>query len=93
MWLALLLLSWFVEGVVGVWFCYHYWMFTQIHYEGGATFMGPGYAIVQGSNAFMPTCCERRRRHRMRRPSNDPGCGGCVTRTRACRCDGSDACW
>lgn len=55
MWLALLLLSWFVEGVVGVWFCYHYWMFTQLQYEGGITFMGPGYAIVQGYNAFMTT--------------------------------------
>jgi hypothetical protein len=53
MWLALLLLSWFVEGVVGVWFCYHYWLVTQVQYDGGALLIGPGYAIVQVYHAFM----------------------------------------
>lgn len=50
---ALLLLSWFVEGVVGVWFCYHYWMFTQIQYDGGAMLYGPGYDIVQMYNGVI----------------------------------------
>jgi Zn-dependent protease with chaperone function len=55
MWFALLLLSWFVELVVGVWFCYHFWMFTQVQYAGGAVLYGPGYAIVQGYNTFIST--------------------------------------
>jgi hypothetical protein len=53
MWFALLLLSWFVELVIVVWFCYHFWMFTQIQYAGGAILYGPGYAMVQGYNAFL----------------------------------------
>lgn len=64
MWFALLLLSWFVEGVVGVWFCYHYWMFTQLQYAGGATLYGPGYALVQGYNAFMSTLGQLYHPHR-----------------------------
>jgi hypothetical protein len=55
MWLTLLLLSWFVEGVVGVWFCYHFWMFTQLQYDGGVILYGPGYALVQVYNGFMST--------------------------------------
>lgn len=53
MWLTLLLLSWFVETVVGVWFCYHFWMFSQVQYAGGAILYGPGYALVQVYNGFM----------------------------------------
>jgi hypothetical protein len=64
MWLALLLLSWFVEGVVGVWFCYHYWMFTQVEYYGGAALYGPGYAIVQVYNGFMSTWDQTYHPHR-----------------------------
>lgn len=64
MWLALLSLTWFVEGVVGIWFCYHFWMFTQLQYDGGATLIGPGYAIVQGYNAFMSTWEQTSHPHR-----------------------------
>ncbi len=64
MWLALLFLSWVVEGVVGVWFCYHYWMFTQVQYDGGALLIGPGYAIVQVYHAFMSTWDQSYHPHR-----------------------------
>jgi hypothetical protein len=53
MWFALLLLSWSTEFVVGVWFCYHFWMFTRVQYTGGTILYGPGYALVQGYNAFI----------------------------------------
>ena len=162
MWIALLLLSWCVEGVVGIWFCAHYWLFTQFRYDGNATVLGPGYAIVRIYNGFISTwdqayhlhrhplvltqsrlalllvalyvalhalalarglvapiengassgfggsrvagkssgssrCMrawrERRQRYRMRRPSNGPGGGGCVTTTRGCRCVLSASYW
>lgn len=64
MWFALLLLSWFVETIVGVWFCYHFWMFTQVQYAGGATLYGPGYALVQVYNAFMSTWDQAYHPHR-----------------------------
>jgi hypothetical protein len=53
MWIALLLCSWTIEGVAGVWFCYHYWMFTQWRFYGDATMLGPGYAVVQLYNGLM----------------------------------------
>ncbi len=46
MWIALLILSWVIEGVAGVWFCYQYWMFTQWS-DGSLQIIGPGYAIMQ----------------------------------------------
>lgn len=49
MWLALLVLSWFVEGVVGVWFCYHYWMFTQLQYEGVSHSWAQGTPLYRGT--------------------------------------------
>ena len=56
MWFALLLLSWSFELVFGVWFCYHFWMFTQVQYTGGAALLyGPGYVLVQVYNGFMFT--------------------------------------
>ncbi len=53
MWIALLLLTWGIEGVTGVWFCYHYWTFSEIHYGSGAFFTGPGKAVVQVVNALI----------------------------------------
>ncbi len=64
MWLTLLLFTWIVEGVIGVWFCYHYWMFTQVQYGGGATLFGPGYAIVQVYNGFISTWDQAYHPHR-----------------------------
>jgi hypothetical protein len=64
MWFALLLLSWSLELVVGVWFCYHFWMFTQVQYAGGAILSGPGYAIVQGYSAFLSSCDQLYHPHR-----------------------------
>ncbi len=55
MWIALLVLTWFVEGVVGVWFCYHYWMFTQFRYYGDTAITGPGYEVVRLYNGFVST--------------------------------------
>src|SRR5260370_18158375 len=55
MWIALLVLTWFVEGVVGVWFCYHYWMFTQFRYYGDTAIPGPGYEVGQLYNGFVST--------------------------------------
>ncbi len=55
MWIALLLLIWGIEGVAGVWFCYHYWTFTEIHYGTGALLIGPGEAVVQVLNALITT--------------------------------------
>src|SRR5260370_35801967 len=55
MWIALLVLTWFVEGVVGVWFCYHYWMFTQFRYYGDTAIPGPGFEVVKLYNGFVST--------------------------------------
>jgi hypothetical protein len=55
MWIALLLLIWGIEGVAGVWICYHYWTFTELHYGTGAFFIGPGEAVVQVWNALVTT--------------------------------------
>jgi hypothetical protein len=52
MWIALLLLTWGIEGVAGIWFCYHYWIFTGIHSGTGVFFTGPGEAVVQVWNAL-----------------------------------------
>ncbi len=51
--IALLLLSWCIEGAVGGWFCAHYWVLTQVRYYGGAAIIGPGYAVVQVYNGFV----------------------------------------
>jgi hypothetical protein len=64
MWIALLLLSWCVEGVVGIWFCAHYWLFTQFRYDGNATILGPGYAITQIYNGFISTWDQAYHLHR-----------------------------
>jgi hypothetical protein len=53
MWIALLLCTWFVEGLVGVWLCAHYWMLTQVRYYGSAMFYGPGYDVVWLYNGVM----------------------------------------
>lgn len=53
MWIALLSGSWGIEGVLGVWFCYHYWTFTVWYYYKGAYILGPGYDVVQVYNGFM----------------------------------------
>lgn len=53
MWIALLVLTWGIEGVAGVWFCYHYWIFAGIH-SGTATFLiGPGVAVVRVWNSLV----------------------------------------
>src|SRR5260370_15701640 len=64
MWIALLLLSWCVEGVVGIWFCAHYWLFTQFRYDGNATVLGPGYTIIQIYNGFISTWDQAYHLHR-----------------------------
>lgn len=53
MWIALLLLTWGVEGVAGTWICYHYWSFTGIHGGAGGISVGPGEAVVQVVNALI----------------------------------------
>jgi len=64
MWIALLLLIWGIEGVAGVWFCYHYWTFTEIHYGTGALLIGPGEAVVQVLNALITTLSSAYAPHR-----------------------------
>jgi hypothetical protein len=64
MWIALLLLTWGIEGVAGVWICYHYWTFTEIHYGAGAFFIGPGQAVVQVWNALITTLSHAYAPHR-----------------------------
>jgi len=64
MWIALLLLTWGIEGVAGVWFCYHYWTFTEIHYGSGAFFIGPGNAVVSVLNALITTLSHASAPHR-----------------------------
>lgn len=53
MWIALLLLTWSIEGVAGVWLCYHYWTFTGFHFGAGAVFIGPGEAVIQVWNTLV----------------------------------------
>ena len=53
MWIALLLFSWGLEGVAGVWFCYHYWTLPGIYSSTGAFFIGPGEAVVQVWNVLL----------------------------------------
>src|SRR5260370_41901549 len=55
MWIALLLLTWGIEGVAGVWFCYHYSIFTEIHYGAGALLTGSGNAVGFVLNALITT--------------------------------------
>ncbi len=64
MWIALLLLTWGIEGVAGVWFCYHYWTFTEIHYGAGAFFIGPGNAVVSVVNTLVTTLFQDYAPHR-----------------------------
>src|SRR5260370_19318973 len=64
MWVALLLLTWGIEGVAGVWFCYHYWIFTEIHYGAGALLTGPGNAVVFVLNALITTLSQEYAPHR-----------------------------
>src|SRR5260370_36001139 len=64
MWIALLLLTWGIEGVAGVWFCYHYWIFTEIHYGAGALLTGPGNAVVFVLNALITTLSQEYAPHR-----------------------------
>ena len=64
MWIALLLLTWGVEGVAGVWFCYHYWIFTEIHYGAGALLIGPGNAVIFVLNALITTLSQEYAPHR-----------------------------
>ena len=53
MWIALLLLTWGIEGAAGVWFCYHYWSFPGVHSCTGTFFIGPGEAVVQVWNSLV----------------------------------------
>ena len=64
MWIALLLLTWGIEGAAGVWFCYHYWTFTGIHYGTGALLLGPGEAVVQVVNALIGSVTREYAPHR-----------------------------
>src|ERR1700736_2867400 len=64
MWIALLLLTWGVEGVAGGWFCYHYWIFPGIHYGASTFFIGPGNAVVSVVNALTTTLFEDYAPHR-----------------------------
>jgi hypothetical protein len=64
MWIALLLLTWGIEGAAGVWFCYHYWTFTEIHSGAGASFVGPGEAVVQVVNTLIATLMQQYAPHR-----------------------------
>src|SRR5712691_2296247 len=64
MWIALLLLTWGIEGVAGMWFCYHYWTFTEIHYGAGALLIGPGNAVVSVFNAMITTLSQAYAPHR-----------------------------
>lgn len=52
MWIALLLLTWGIEGVAGVWFCYHYWTLTEFHYDH-SSILGLGDAVVQVWNGLV----------------------------------------
>jgi hypothetical protein len=52
MWIVLLLLSWSIEGAAGVWFCYHYWTFTEFHYDH-SSILGLGNAVVQVWNGLV----------------------------------------
>ena len=52
MWIVLLLLSWSIEGAAGVWFCYHYWTLTEIHYDH-SSILGLGNAVVQVWNGLV----------------------------------------
>ncbi|MGH2496585.1 MAG: hypothetical protein ACRDIV_17945 [Ktedonobacteraceae bacterium] len=64
MWIALLLLTWGIEGVGGVWFCYHYWTFPGIHSGAGTYFIGPGNAVVQVWNDLVTTLTHEYAPHR-----------------------------
>ena len=64
MWIALLLLTWGIEGVAGIWFCYHYWTFTEIHYGAGALLIGPGNAVVSVLNAMITMLSQAYAPHR-----------------------------
>ncbi len=65
MWIALLLLTWVgLEGVAGVWFCYHYWIFTGIHSGSGTFFIGPGNAVVSVFNTMITTLSQAYAPHR-----------------------------
>src|SRR5260370_34189529 len=55
MWIARVVVTSFVEGGVGVWFCYHYWMFTKFRYYGHTALPGPGSEVVQLYNGFVST--------------------------------------
>src|SRR5689334_10491232 len=52
MWIVLLLLTWGIEGVAGVWFCSHYWTLTEFHYDH-SSILGLGDAIVQVWNGLV----------------------------------------
>ena len=58
MWMAMLLLTWGIEGVAGVWFCSHYWTFGGIHSGTGAFLTGPGKVVVQVANALLTTLAQ-----------------------------------
>src|SRR5260370_24383617 len=64
MWIALLLVTWGIAGAAGVWFWYHYWTFTEIHYGSGAFFIGLGNAVVSVFNAMSTTLSQAYAPHR-----------------------------
>ncbi len=51
--MALLLLSWLIEGGAGVWFCYHFWTFGCWRWGADASIAGPGYVLVWVWNALV----------------------------------------
>ena len=64
MWIVLLLFSWGLEGVAGIWFCYHYWTFSGIHSGSGVFFIGPGEAVVQVWNSLVTSLYQTYAPHR-----------------------------
>jgi len=63
MWIALLLLTWGIEGVAGVWFCYHYWTLIEIHYDH-SSILGLGNIVVQVWNGFVTSLYQTYAPHR-----------------------------
>lgn len=63
MWIALLLLTWGIEGAAGIWFCYHYWTFTGIHNGAGTFLIGPGEAVVGVVNALIGSVTQEYAHH------------------------------
>jgi hypothetical protein len=51
MWIALLLLSWSIEIVVGGWFLYSFWTVQGLSYKG-FTEPGPGYSVLYTYHAL-----------------------------------------